>query len=54
MSLIEKPKASNSTVTLLSRVRDRTERRFLTRDGETRMFFRERGFFEVAMVEEAR
>lgn len=53
-SLIEKPKGLNSTLTLLSLVREPTEMRFLTKDGDTRTLFRWRGERAVAMVVEAR
>jgi hypothetical protein len=43
ISLMKKPKGPNSTVTLLSQVRERIEIRFFTNDGETRMLFRRRG-----------
>ena len=41
-SLIEKPKGSNSIETKLSRVKARTETRFLMRVGEMRILWRER------------
>lgn len=53
-SLMEKPNGSNSTEALLSRVRERPEMRFLTRDGETRTLLRRRGELELAMVVDAR
>jgi len=53
-SLIEKPKGSNSTKTLLSPVSERTEIRFFTRDGETIMLLRRRGERSVARVMTAR
>jgi hypothetical protein len=42
-SFKEKPNGSNSTETLLSRVRERMEMRFLTSEGETIIFFRRSG-----------
>lgn len=53
-SLIEKPKGSNSTDTLLSLVREQTEMRFLMRAGETKTFLRWSGEVGVAMVNVAR
>lgn len=50
---MEKPNGSNSMETLLSRVRERTKIRFLTRDGETRTLLRRIGEREVAMVVDA-
>jgi hypothetical protein len=50
---MEKPKGSNSTETLLSRVRERTETKFFTRDGETRTLLRRRGEREVVMAVDA-
>jgi hypothetical protein len=52
--LTEKPKGSNSTETLLSRVKECTEIRFFTKDGETRMFLRRRGELVVGIEEDAR
>jgi hypothetical protein len=52
--LTEKPNGSNSTETLLSRVRERIEMRFLTRDGETKMLLRNNGEVAVGMVDRAR
>lgn len=48
------PKGSNSTETLLSRVKERNEIRFLTKDGDTRTFLRRRGAVVVAIVDDAR
>ena len=50
--MIEKPQASNSTVIGLSRVRARTEIRFLINDGEIRMLLSNREVEEVGMEEE--
>jgi hypothetical protein len=38
----------------LSRVRERTEMRFFTREGETKTLFKKRGERAVAMVDDAR
>lgn len=51
---MEKLKGSNSTLTLLSRVRDLTEIRFFTKEGDTRMLESRRRDLEVVMVVDAR
>ena len=53
VSLMEKPNGSNSTVTLLSHVREQTEMGFLTNEGDTRMLLRKRGERFVAIAVEA-
>ena len=46
---MEKPEGSNSIETLLSRVKRRTEIKFLIRDGDTRTSFKRRDLVAVGM-----